>query len=336
MAGNLWGADVAQLRSLAQHFGKTSETLLQQSSVLTSTINNNTSWKGTDSARFKSDWNGTHRALIQQTARALKEESKRLMTHADEQEKASNAAPGSGGGPGSYTSGNVGGQGRAGNNSPWGPDWISNSDSPFRGGWDAYNGVLGLKTVPLGLRDISQFAARYGDDVAELWRSGNKLDALSAVMRGDLWESAARADGMRGFFSGTSDLLSGKFGDFAQMARGADGAPISGLSKFGLNSAGHVLGGVGVALDGLDTVNAIREGDTGDAMKSGLKTALGVGAFMPPPVGVTCMVIGGTWAAVELVPGAKDAIDGAFDAVGDFTESAVEDIGDGVKDFFGF
>jgi hypothetical protein len=188
----------------------------------------------------------------------------------------------------------------------------------------------------LGLRDISHFAGKYGDDISALWRTGNKVDALSAVMRGDLWESAARADGMRGFFSGTSDLLSGKFGDFAQMARGADGVPISGLSRFGLNSAGHVLGGVGVALDGLDTVNAIRDGETGDAMRSGLKTALGVGAFMPPPVGVSCMVIGGAWAAVELIPGAKDSIDGAFDAVGDFTESAVEDLGDGVKDFFSF
>ena len=64
MAGNLWGADVAQLRTLAQQFGKTSETLLQQSTTLTSAINGNTAWKGADGARFKSDWNGSHRALI--------------------------------------------------------------------------------------------------------------------------------------------------------------------------------------------------------------------------------------------------------------------------------
>ena len=74
MAGNVWGADVAQLRMLAQHFGRTSETLLQQSTALTSAINNNTSWKGADGARFKSEWNGSHRALIQKTAFALKEE----------------------------------------------------------------------------------------------------------------------------------------------------------------------------------------------------------------------------------------------------------------------
>ena len=96
MAGNLWGADVAQLRTLAQQFGKTSETLLQQSTTLTSAINGNTSWKGADGARFKSEWNGNHRALIQKTALALKEESKRLMTHAEQQEKASNAATGAG------------------------------------------------------------------------------------------------------------------------------------------------------------------------------------------------------------------------------------------------
>jgi hypothetical protein len=335
MAGNVWGADVAQLRTLAQEFGKTSEALLQQSTTLTSAINSTTAWKGADGARFTSEWNSSHRALIQKTAFVLKAESKRLMTHAEQQEQASNAAAGTGGGPGGL--GTPGASGTPGTGpDPWGPGLVSDSDSPFRAGWDGYNGVLGLKNVPLGLRDITHFAGTHGDEIADLWRSGNKLDALSTVMRGDLWESAARADGMRGFFSGTSDLLSGKFGDFAQMARGADGAPIAGLSKFGLNSAGHLLGGVGVALDGLDTVNAVRDGETGDAMKSGLKTALGVGSFFPPPIGVTCMVIGGAWAAVELVPGAKDAMDGAFDSVGDFTESAVEDIGDGVKDFFGF
>src|SRR6478735_3780680 len=138
VAGNVWGADVAQLRMLAQSFGQTSETLLRQSTALTAAINNNTSWKGADSARFKSDWNGSHRALIQQTARALKEQSKRLMSQADEQEKASNAAPGSGGGPGTGTAGSTGGQGRPGSNDPWGPDWFSDPSSPFRGGWDFY------------------------------------------------------------------------------------------------------------------------------------------------------------------------------------------------------
>ena len=82
MAGNLWGPDVAQLRTLAQQFGKRSESLQQQSTTLTSAINNNTAWKGADGARFTSEWNGSHRALVQKTALALKAESKRLLTHA--------------------------------------------------------------------------------------------------------------------------------------------------------------------------------------------------------------------------------------------------------------
>ena len=114
MAGNLWGADVAQLRTLAQQFGKTSETLLQQSTTLTSAINGNTSWKGADGARFTSEWNGSHRALIQKTALALKAESKRLLTHAEQQEKASNAATGAGGGPGALGPGGNGSDGELG------------------------------------------------------------------------------------------------------------------------------------------------------------------------------------------------------------------------------
>jgi hypothetical protein len=152
----------------------------------------------------------------------------------------------------------------------------------------------------------------------------------------ELWEMAARQDTLRGFFSGTPELLSGKFGDLAQTARGADAAELSKLGKFGLNSAGHLLGVVGVGLDGLDTANAIREGETGDAIRSGVKTALGIASFAPPPVGVTCMVISGAWAAVELIPGASDAIDATFDGFGNWTEDTTKNIGDGVKDFFGW
>ncbi|WP_082506752.1 hypothetical protein [Arthrobacter sp. Leaf337] len=325
MAGNLWGADVAQLRTLAQQFGKTSDSLLQQSTQLSNQINNNPAWKGQDAVTFRADWNSSHRALIQRTALALKQESKKLLTQAEQQEKAS-----SGGGDSAGTSGPTGGS------TPWGPDWLADSNSPFREGWDNYNGVLGLKTVPFGIRDMTQFAGRYGDEVAEAWRAGDRAGALATIKTKELWETAARQDTLRGFFSGTPDLLSGKFGDLAQTARGADAAELSKLGKFGLNSAGHLLGVAGVGLDGLDTANAIREGETGDALRSGVKTALGIASFAPPPVGVTCMVISGAWAAVELIPGASDAIDATFDGIGNWAEDTTKNIGDGVKDFFGW
>ena len=89
MAGNLWGADVEQLRTLAKQFGTTADLLLQQSTQLSSQINNTPSWKGRDAEHFRSDWNGNHRALLQTTAARLKQESKLLLTNADEQDRAS-------------------------------------------------------------------------------------------------------------------------------------------------------------------------------------------------------------------------------------------------------
>lgn len=74
----MWGADVAQLRTLAQQFGKTAELLLQQSAQLSGHINN-PSWKGEDAGRFRSDWSANHRALLQKAASRLTQESKALL-----------------------------------------------------------------------------------------------------------------------------------------------------------------------------------------------------------------------------------------------------------------
>lgn len=328
----MWGADVAQLRTLAQTFGKASETLLQQSTQLGRLINNDRGWNGPDALKFKSDWNSGHRTLVMNAASALKKQSRFLLTQADEQEKASNGAHGSGGGP---LPGSPGG-GPGGANDPYqlGPDWLADGkNSPFRRGWDAYNGVLGLKTVPLALRDTYHFLQAEGGVVRDLWKEGSRFDALRYGSSSDLWKMSANADELRGAFSGTADLLGGSFGDFANMARsGTDAAELSKAATFGLNSAGHVLGGVGVALDGLDAVNSYADGDIGSGIKSTLKVALGVGSFMPPPVGVACMAISGIWAVSELMPGVSDAIDKGFDKAWD----AVSDVGKGVKDFFGF
>jgi uncharacterized protein YukE len=326
VAGTLWGADVEQLRTLARQFSKTADMLSQQSQQLSGHINNSPAWQGQDAVRFRSDWNGSHRALLQKTVSRLQQESKLLLTHADEQEKAS--ADGGAGGSGS------GGRASAASSTapftPWGPEWISNGNSAFRSGWDAYNGVLGLKSVPLGLRDTQQFARMYGRVLPNDW---------GAVWSKELWKNSAAADDLRGAFSGTLNLVSGRFGDLTEMARGVDAAPLGNLPMRALNAPGNVLGGIGVALDGLDTVNAIREGETGDAWKSGLKTIIGAGSFIPGPIGVGCMVVGGAWAAVELIPGAKDSIGSVFDGAGDYVDQKAEEIGkigQGVKDFFGF
>lgn len=91
MAGNSWGADVAQLRALADEFDKTSDALLRQSDAPGPATSDPASWCAADVARLTSTWNSSHRALIRTTALALAQESRRLLEEANEREKAGNA-----------------------------------------------------------------------------------------------------------------------------------------------------------------------------------------------------------------------------------------------------
>ena len=324
MAGNLWGADVAQLRTLAQQFGKTSETLLQQSTTLTSAINGNTAWKGADGARFTSEWNGSHRALIQKTALALKEESKRLMTHAEQQEKASNAAAGSGGGPGA-----LGLRRReAARNNPWGPDWLAGPDSPFRGGWDIYNLS---RRFPTSVRIV-----RHRRDAAQVrglvtsWTPApgeRSRTQTSSASSSTSRTSCSRDAGMR---PSTSPKAPKHFGPSTVSAR--------------------ALAVLGVGLDGLDAVNAANDGEYSSAAYSGTKALIGAGSFLPPPAGTACMVASAGLAIYDNVPIVHDSVnyvggqiaDGAgavADSVSDGASAVADTVSDGaeaVGDFFGF
>jgi len=321
MAGNVWGADVAQLRVLAQHFGKTSETLLQQSTALSTVINNNTSWKGADGARFKSEWNGSHRALIQQTARALKEQSKRLMSQADEQEKASNAAPGSGGGPGAGTPGSTGGQGQSGSNDPWGPDWLADPNSPFRDGWDIYGLTKALPNLRAGLFDLAHFIGK-ADSVSEFF-SKDFRNVAKAFQDSNMFSQ---------LFNTSSELFDGRWDTALNLAEGGKAAK---FFEFG----GKALGGLGVGLDLLDTVNHISDGEKGAAIYSGIKAGLGVASFAPPPVGTAAMVASGALAIYDNVPVVHEAVNAVGESIADGAEAAWDSAGDAadkVGDFFGF
>ncbi|MBT2567334.1 hypothetical protein J7I84_12670 [Arthrobacter sp. ISL-85] len=166
----MWGADVQQLRTLAQQFSKTADLLQQQSTQLSSQINNNPAWKGADAQRFRSDWNSSHRTLLQQTVSRLQQESKVLLKNADEQEKASTDGSGSGSHPIPGVPG-FGGPGSGSPANPSGPDWLAKG-SPFRDGWglrsqvkeglDLPKSVFGLATMASqGLENFTD-AARWG------------------------------------------------------------------------------------------------------------------------------------------------------------------------------
>jgi hypothetical protein len=324
MAGNLWGADVAQLRTLAQQFGKTSETLLQQSTTLTSAINGNTSWKGADGARFKSEWNGSHRALIQKTALALKAESKRLMTHAEQQEKASNASTVGAASAGiAGIAGIAAGVGAASN--PWGPDWLAKG-SPFRDAWGLRGMAKTAFDLPKNVFGLATMASKGLDNFTDAARWA-KLPATSATY--NLLDSATDLIGLKNLqkYVPALNKFDGIFKESAWLFKG-QGSVLESLGKGGL---GRGLGWAGVGLNGFDTVKNIAEGNGEAALWSGAKTALSVACFLPPPAGTVCAVASATIAIYE-IPAVKEFVNGAASNVADAVGAAVKDPGKFVED----
>ncbi|MDN4643640.1 hypothetical protein [Arthrobacter sp. PsM3] len=359
MAGNLWGADVAQLRTLAQQFGKTSETLLQQSTTLTSAINNNTVWKGADGARFTSEWNGGHRALIQKTALALKAESKRLLTHAEQQEKASNAATGAGGGPGAL--------GSAGGN------LAVVGGAAVVGGFRAAMGVQKNIKAPLTLaKHVGQYGWVLKNQRAELAQTmltrghhrlgGPAFDSrhLGQTTAGNralegLLKDTGKANRLLSRIDKASDIVSLKnlhqFGGPLSKLRplleekawiGA-GSKMEWLGKSGLARG---LGWAGVGFNTYDSVQSFADGDIKGGVGSALKAGLGIGCFLPPPAGTVCQVasvgvaIYENWDTISSVgqnigEGIADAVRDPGKFVSD-AEDTVKDAGKSVAKFFGF
>jgi hypothetical protein len=322
VAGTLWGADVEQLRTLARQFSKTADMLQQQSQQLSGHINNTPAWQGQDAVRFRSDWNGSHRTLLQKTAAQLKQESKRLLTHADEQEKASTAGS-TGGGSGAAPGGNGSGgyiPGQASNN-PWGPGWLTDPDSPFRSGWDMYNLTKALPNLRAGLFDLPHFIKK-ADTFREFF-SKDFRDVAKAFQDTNMLSQ---------YFNTSSELFDGRWDTALNLA---DGGKAATFFEFG----GKALGGLGVGLDLLDTVNNIKEGDGGAALYSGIKAGLGVASFAPPPVGTVAMVASGALAIYDNVPVVKETVNAVGGSIADGAKAAWEGAGDAaeaVGDFFGF
>ena len=321
MAGTLWGADIEQLRTLAQQFSKTADLLQQQSTQLSSQINNNPAWKGADAQRFRSDWNSSHRTLLQQTVLRLQQESKVLLKNADEQEKASTSgSAGAGGpGPGSPAGSTDGGgfiPGQA-SNDPWGPGWLTDPDSPFRDGWDIYGLTKALPNLRAGLFDLGAMLHKS--------RIGDFLDPAA-------WRAFQNSNEFSKFFNLSNNLFEGKWHEALDLAEGSKAFKyIDGFSRG--------LGLVGVGLDGLDAFNNFKEGDLEAGAYSTAKAVLGAASFAPPPVGTACMVASGALALYDNVPVIHEAVDNAKDKIVEGAEAvggAISDGVDAVGNFFGF
>ncbi len=88
MAGNFYGADVAQLRQLAKNLANGANQLDQLGQQLGSSIASSP-WKGHDGDRFRSDWNSSHAKVLRAAAAGIQQASKALLQNADQQDRAS-------------------------------------------------------------------------------------------------------------------------------------------------------------------------------------------------------------------------------------------------------
>jgi uncharacterized protein YukE len=363
VTGNLWGADVAQLRTLAQQFGNVSDHLMQTSLQLTNQINSNPSWKGNDATQFRSDWNGNHRALIQRTVRALKDESRKLLDNANEQEKASDAAQGSGGGP--VTLGDPGGSlaGVLGG-------VLGGGIAALRAGMNVQKfikapltlakhvGQYGWVLKNHGTEAIKPFLTkggrhRLGGPVFEgrhLWQSTPGNAAFD-----DLLKSSTRSNRALGLMDNASDIASLKNlhkyipplerfeGFFAEKSKFGVGKSWEWLGKSGLARG---LGWAGVGFSAYDSVKSFSDGDIKGGVLGAGKTILGVGCFLPPPAGTVCQVasvgiaVYENWDTISSV--GKNIGEGVVNAVKDpgkfvsDTRDTLVDAGKSVGKFFGF
>jgi len=92
-----YGADISQLRALAKAADQAATLLSSRAGSLHSQIQS-APWKGRDGERFRQEWSASHRPSLEKVVASLRENSKILMKHADEQEKASTTGSGGSGG----------------------------------------------------------------------------------------------------------------------------------------------------------------------------------------------------------------------------------------------
>lgn len=317
------GANPEQLRALARQCGTGAQSLLDISASVSAVINNPGFWMGSDADRTRQQWNTVLRMHLLAASTSLDRAKSELIEQAADQESTSSDSDGAGGpgGPGGPNSTPAGGPGRAplpGEDADQpGPDWLLGPDSPFRDGWDIYQLVKAFPNIRAGLFDLAAM-------LTPALRSGFLDEAA--------WLALRNSNALSGFFNTSSDLFDGKWHTAFNLTEGS-------RAFAAFDALGKGLGVVGTGLDLYDTVTNLVEGDTGGAIYSGVKTALGVASFAPPPVGTVAMVASGALAIYDNVPVVHDAVNAVGGAVADAAGDVGDTISDGaeaVGDFFGF
>lgn len=94
MAGTFYGADVAQLRTLASQAGSSALTLSGLRRRLGSEIAASGHWRGNDATVFRADWESVHSRSMIHAIQLLEKMQRELTSNADQQEAASSATGG--------------------------------------------------------------------------------------------------------------------------------------------------------------------------------------------------------------------------------------------------
>jgi uncharacterized protein YukE len=84
------GADVEELDRLARKFDEEAQAISQATQQISSQVQS-TWWKGPDSERFKSEWNGTYAAQLRKISEALRQVGTVVRKQATQQRQTSGA-----------------------------------------------------------------------------------------------------------------------------------------------------------------------------------------------------------------------------------------------------
>ena len=343
MAQGFYGADPDQLRALAKQFSSGSNQIRSSLETVSSLVNSTQSWQGPDASAFQQRWNSQVKQLGNTVVHALELGSTTLVKNADEQTATSQVDGGPGGGGGGGTPGTPGNGGSTGSGDSGGGGFFSDG-SPFRdawGKWGEYKNYIGLPKNALGLGLMMRQGADAFYDAAK-WKDLANVNTLYGALDDtgnvlglkNLNQYIPGLKGAAGFLEETPVFFKGM------------GETMESLGKGGL---GRALGWAGVGFNVYDAVEKAGSGDGWGAAGSVAKAALGVACFLPPPAG-TVAQIGSAAIAIYEIPAVKEFVDNGVKAVGDTVVSAfkdpdkfatdvaknIGDMGEGVKDFFGW
>jgi uncharacterized protein YukE len=297
--GEMWGADITQLRALAREFEGAAQSLDTTVSEVTSMLSS-VEWLGPGGDQFREEWDGHHAPAIRGVSGSLAEVRGILERNADAQEETSGDY--SGAGVGSWP----GGDERVA------PPWTQSGEDD---GWlESLTGAIGEASWWATLGGVGQF----GIDLASRFATG-------------VWGVADNVPGVGGAIGAAGKFFAGAsiaFGAF-QLGQGigsgdywmaGDGAITAGFGAAGLLvAAGLVSNPVGWAILGAGAAWAVADlfidGNVTETLWNGASDAAG-----------WVWDTGG-----DLAGGAADLAGGALDAGGEL----LSDAGDAIADTAG-